>query len=171
VAEVHFNGDAVCAADGGTVAFLKEEARRSPMGRARLCLHRSPDDAVHEMIIAVTNELAFRPHRHPGKSESFHMIEGIIDLVVFADDGKPEHAIRMSGPSGGYAFQHRMSEAKWHSFLVRTEFAVFHEITCGPFRKDDAEFAEFAPKDAAALRFFLSDSFDKATALRPFPAR
>ncbi|MCM0018592.1 MAG: WbuC family cupin fold metalloprotein [Tagaea sp.] len=168
--EVHHNKEAVCTADRRTIAFLKDEARRSPLGRSRLCLHRSPDDAVHEMIIAVTRDLAFRPHRHVGKSESFHMIEGEIDLVVFDDRGRPEHAIRMAAPGGEHAFQHRMNEAKWHSFLPRTEMAVLHEITNGPFVRDDIEFADFAPEEPEALRRFLAESFKRAAALRPFSA-
>lgn len=168
MAEVHHNVDAVCSVDSRTVAFLKEEARRSPLGRSRLCLHRSADDTVHEMIIVVTRNLAFRPHRHPGKSESFHIIEGEIDLVIFDDAGKPEHAIRMAASGCGGAFQHRMNEAKWHSFLPRTDMVVLHEITSGPFRSGGLEFADFAPEEPDALRKFLADSFIRAVALRPF---
>ncbi len=164
MAEVYHNKSAISVCDAATIAFLKTEAAASPLHRARLCLHRSSDDAVNEMLIAITRDLIVRPHRHPGKTESFLMVEGDLDLVVFDDAGGTEAVIAM-GPMGhGRVFHHRLSEPKWHSLLVKTEFAVFVETTSGPFQSGGAEFAPFAPADKTDLRRFLCDSVDRGFA-------
>ena len=65
------------------LARLKQAADASPLRRARVCLHRGAQDTVQEMIIALCEDVLFRPHRHHGKTESFHIIEGALDLVIF----------------------------------------------------------------------------------------
>ena len=49
--------------------FLKQRACESPLRRSRLCLHRKAEDAVHEMIIVMCNDVLFRPHRHLVKTK------------------------------------------------------------------------------------------------------
>ena len=69
--------------------------------RVRLCTHQSVEDAVHEMLIVHIKGTYIRPHKHPNKSESFHIIEGNLDVVVFDDAGDLLEVIDQWGNAGG----------------------------------------------------------------------
>lgn len=137
------------------LARLKAAADTSPMRRARVCLHRAAQDAVHEMIIALCQDVLFRPHRHPGKTESFHLIEGALDLVIFDEAGTPLRTVQMGTVGSGKTFCYRLNASLYHALLPRTPHVVFHETTSGPFVPGDGQFAPWAPEDAAALRAFI----------------
>jgi cupin fold WbuC family metalloprotein len=134
----------VTAAD---VAEVVARATRSPRKRARLCAHPSPSDALHEMLICLARETYVRPHRHADKSESFHIIEGELDLVLFDDAGAVIDVIAMGPYQSGKAFFYRLMEPCFHTILVKTPYALFHETTNGPFDAADTEFAEWAPTE------------------------
>jgi len=134
---------------------LKTVALKSPLRRSRLCLHRSDDDKLHEMIIALARDCLFQPHRHPVKSESFHMIAGRLVIVIFEDDGTPVRSILLSPPGGGGVICYRLCTPTFHAVLPLDEVVVFHETTNGPFTKNDAVLANWAPKQPDQLRSFL----------------
>jgi cupin fold WbuC family metalloprotein len=157
VTDTFFCGQASSACDSRTVEFLKRAAASSPKHSARLCMHRSPDDPTHEMLIALSRDIVVRPHRHVGKSESYHIVEGALDLIVFDDAGEPESVVSLATPEHGLAFHHRLNEPKWHSLIVKTAFAVFVETTTGPFVPGRAEYADFAPAEGPELKAFLAD--------------
>ena len=139
------------------LARLKTAAQQSPLRRARVCLHAAPEDAIQEMIIALCQDTLFRPHRHLDKTESFHIVEGELDLIVFEDTGRPQRVIRMGPMASGKTFCYRLNAPLYHALLPRTPFVIFHETTAGPFR-NDAQFAPWAPEQGPALRAFLEDS-------------
>jgi cupin fold WbuC family metalloprotein len=158
-------GDGVFAATGPIVTLSGKSTQQvtaalaqSTKGRARICAHPGADDRVHEMIIVLACGSYIQPHRHHDKSESFHIIEGELDIVVFDEGGNVTQTIPM-GPYGGErAFFYRMNASLFHTVIVRTPHVIFHETTTGPFRTGDAEFAPWAPKpdDAAAVAAFLA---------------
>jgi len=136
------------------LARLKAAALDDPLGRARICVHDSDEAAVHEMIIAFRQDVMFRPHRHHNKSESFHIIEGMIDIVVFSTTGEVERVVRL-GIGKDRSFYYRLNTSLYHTIIPRTSIVVFHETTAGPFRSDETLYAEWAPEDPIALRRYL----------------
>lgn len=170
--EVFYNKDDVASVGEDWIQFLKRRAQQSPMRRSRLCLHRSPADVVQEMIIVMCKDVLFRPHRHRAKTESFHMIEGLLDVVLFSDDGLPEQSIRMAPLGAGITFCYRLCVPQFHAVLPLSDFVIMHETTTGPWVQDGAEFAPWAPVETNALRAFLEDSAAKARrhAAAPMPA-
>jgi len=157
--EVRYATDAVVVVDAGDVAALKEAAAENERRRIRLCAHRSIDDRLHEMVIVHTNATYVRPHKHLGKSESFHVIEGRADVVVFDDEGGVTRVIRMGTFGSGQPFYSRIDEPLFHTLLIRSDVLVFHETTSGPFRRADTVFAPWAPDegDAAAVTRYLAE--------------
>src|SRR5204862_7136681 len=120
--------------DGG-VGMVKGTGTTNARRRARLCAHPNPDDPLHEMLIVLDRGTYVRPHRHAGKSESFHVIEGELDVVLFDYDGTVRDVVRMGPYGSGRAFYYRLMEPCYHTVLVSTPFALFHETTNGPFRR------------------------------------
>jgi cupin fold WbuC family metalloprotein len=134
---------------------LKMIALKSPLRRSRLCLHRSDDDKLHEMIIVLARDCLFRPHRHPSKTESFHMIDGRLAVIIFAHDGTPVRSVMLTPPGNGGAICYRLCTPMFHAVLPLDDVVVYHETTNGPFVENEAIMADWAPTAPVDLRAFL----------------
>lgn len=137
-------GDVVSISDLD-IDFLKTEVLKSRNGRIRINLHQSDDDLVHEMIIVITKDSYIRPHLHVNKSESFHVIYGAVDVILFDSCGNLSKVISLDAYDRSKAFCYRMSKPAFHTLIVRSEILVMHEITNGPYFSGDAVMADFAP--------------------------
>jgi cupin fold WbuC family metalloprotein len=127
---------------------LKAAVKASARRRARINIHPDGEDMLHEMIIAIEPGSYIRPHKHPGKSEAFHVVEGAVDIVVFKDDGEIGQLVPLGAPGSGRSFYYRMSRPFFHTLIVRSDVLIVHEITNGPFRPEATVFADFAPDDS-----------------------
>lgn len=134
------------------IDFLKEKASCALRKRARICAHRDDGETIHEMIIAIASSSYIRPHRHVGKSESFHVIDGEVDVVILSEKGEIEDVIELGGPNSGRCFYYRLAESKFHTLLIHTEMLVIHEVTDGPFDRERTTLAPFAPSENDADR-------------------
>ena len=139
------------------ITFLKQQALSSNRKRARICTHRSNDDALHEMLIAIAAESYICPHKHTRKVESFHIIEGLVDVVVFDDAGAIVDVVELGDFSTGKNFYYRLSDSLFHTLLIHSDFLVVHEVTNGPFVTNETILASFAPpeQDESATRDYI----------------
>jgi cupin fold WbuC family metalloprotein len=147
--EVYLAEGPVCSLGPEEVAFIKTAALQSPKGRARINAHPDSHDALHEMVIALRSDSYIRPHKHPGKSEAFHVIEGAVDIVILDDVGAITKVVSLTSGGSG-AFYYRMSKPHFHTLLIRSDILVVHEITNGPFVLGATVFASFAPEEGDA---------------------
>jgi cupin fold WbuC family metalloprotein len=138
---------------------LRAAVAASPRRRVRINAHPDSEDPLHEMIIAIDGSSYIRPHRHRSKSEAYHLIEGEVDIVIFADDGAIDRVVPLGAPGGARPFYFRMSRPLFHTLVIRTGLLIMHEITNGPFRPDGSDFAPFAPddRDSAAVAAYRAD--------------
>jgi cupin fold WbuC family metalloprotein len=141
----------VSAAD---LQWLQDRARTSPRGRARLCAHPHPEAALHEMLICLTRTSYVRPHRHR-KPESAHIIRGACDLVFFDEQGGVAEVLALSELARGNPFFVRIEEPLYHTYLLKTDFLLFHETTPGPLDRRLTEFAPWAPDEGEFAAEFL----------------
>jgi len=148
--EVFIARDDIVRLGDEEVAFLKQQAAASPRKRARICAHKTNDDALHEMLIAISAKSYIRPHRHLSKSESFHVVEGEVDVAVFDDDGGLAEVIQLGVPGSGKRFYYRLSRTAFHTLLIRSDVLVMHEVTNGPFSREGTVQAPFAPAEDQA---------------------
>lgn len=145
--EVIFLGHNIVELGPAQLAGLKREAAHACLRRARLCLHLDHSDQIQEMVIAFCRDSYVRPHRHAGKSESFHVIEGELVVVIFDDAGQVTRRIEMGPIASGKTFLYRLSSNAWHSMVPRSDFVIVHETTGGPFTKAEQQFAPWAPSE------------------------
>jgi len=145
--EVFYADEDVIQIGKEDIEFLKQKALSNPRKRCRLCTHKDVNDLIHEMIIVHTKDTYVRPHKHADKVEAFHIIEGSADVVVFDDKGKITRVIAMGDYSSGRKFYYRIDKAYYHTLLIKSDVIVFHEVTSGPFRKEDTLFAPWSPED------------------------
>ena len=152
-----FNTDDVLSVDDALVERLKQRARTSPSRRFRLCLHRSADEAVQEMIVVHCRENYSRPHRHSVAS-SMLVLEGELTVVVFDDAGNVSRRIDMGPRASRKPFTLRVGANIWHMPVCRTEQLVFYETLEGPFERERMnDWASWSPgeDDPKAIAKYL----------------
>lgn len=146
--EVLYSESAITMTDRSDIDLFKNLSSHNQRKRIRLCAHVEPNDLLHEMLIVHERGAYVRPHKHPGKTESAHIIEGLVDVVVFDDAGQIKSVIRMGDYTSGKTFYYRMATPVFHALIIRSDVLVFHETTNGPFDRRDTIFAPWAPEDS-----------------------
>ncbi len=158
--EVWVNSKDIAKVDDAFVERLIAQAKANPRKRMRLCLHKSSDDAVHEMIIAIAKDCYIRPHKHPQKTESFHIVKGSLWLFVFDHNGNVIEKFKMSERGNSDCFLYRLQKDYWHGMIPISDFVVFHETTKGPFTgQNDSVFPDWAPGEddpAGKIKAYLT---------------
>ena len=128
------------------IDLLIEAAQDNPRERARYCTHSSAEDAVHEMIIFHKKGTYIRPHKHIGKTESFLLIDGEADVLIFDKEGELTHVQNIGKYESGKNYYYRIPASCYHSQIFRKD-TVFHEATKGPFEKKSTIFPNWAPDE------------------------
>jgi cupin fold WbuC family metalloprotein len=145
-----------------TVAALAET---SPRLRMNHNFHSDPADNPHRFLNVLLRGTYIRPHRHfaPPKSESFLVLEGRADVILFDNDGAITARYQLGADSPeGRLWGVDISPGVWHTILARTRRVVCFEVKPGPWAAaNDKEFATWAPAetdpDAAAYGRVLLD--------------
>ena len=127
--EVFYAQDTLVKVSRKDISELKQKADAAKRQRSRLCTHNSINDKLHEMLIIHKKNTYVRPHKHLGKTESFHVTEGSSEIVIFDDDGNVKEVVRMGDYSSGKIFYYRMAKPAFHAVLVTSDVIVFHETT------------------------------------------
>jgi len=155
--EVFYTENDIVTVNQSDIAFLKDRALKNKRRRSRLCSHKNINDSVQEMLIVHTNDTYVRPHKHIEKSESFHVVEGAVDVIIFDENGEISEVMPMGDYSSGKTFYYRISHELYHTVVITSPVAVFHECTKGPFRKGDMVCAPWSVSEndkEAALTYF-----------------
>jgi len=145
----------IVVVDDEWIARVKEHARLEPLRRARLNLHHSESDRVQEMLIAICSDSLIAPHRHLGRSETLHVIEGRALIVFFDEEGREVRRLRIGPAGGGLPPLYRLAADTWHVVIPLDEVVVIHETAAGPFEKDRAPPPNWAPTNEEGLRQFI----------------
>ena len=159
--EIFVAQDPIVKIGSAEINFLKKRAVANKRQRARICVHKSDRDKLHEMMIAITAKSYIHPHKHPGKSESFHVIQGAVDVAIFNDRGDLINVVELGDASTGKPFFYRFEKAAYHTLLLKTPFLVVHEITNRPFVRKKTPLASWAPPES---RFFEAKRYMKSVA-------
>lgn len=142
--EVFVATDEVVRLDAQAIELVRDRASKNARGRARICMHKDSAESLHEMLIAITSASYIRPHRHHGKPESFHLVEGAVDVVLLHDDGEIAEVVPLGS---GANFYYRLDTPRYHTLVLRTDVVILHEITLGPFVPGAGDAAPFAPAE------------------------
>lgn len=156
--EVLICTDEIVCLTSEALFVLKQMASISTKKRARICAHKSSNSTIQEMIIVINRGSYVRPHRHRNKCESFHLIDGAADIVIFEDDGSIKKIVPFTKAA---CFYYRLDDAYFHTIVVRSEIIVFHEVTNGPFVANETEYADFSPIDGEEMTSNYCGDLDK----------
>ena len=134
----------VVAVSKSTIDYIKEIASENSRQRGRLCCHKSTEDAVQEMVIFHPKGTYVPAHKHHNREESIHIIEGELDLITFDNTGSIKSILRMGEYLSGYEFYSRIPASVYHA-QVFVRDTIFHEVSKGPFVKQDNVIASWTP--------------------------
>lgn len=155
--EVFYATDQIVNVRSEDLCFLKKRAEQSQRKRARLCAHRDDGDSLHEMIVVLKRDVYITPEKHLKNVESYHIIDGSADVVIFDEVGNVAEVVQMGDYSSGSRFYYRLSDPLYHTLIIRSDFLMYHETRTGPFNKSDTVVATWAPgeKDVAGRETFM----------------
>ena len=142
---VYITEEQVVKLNHKNIQFLKTKALQNEHKRSRFCAHINSDNPVHEMIIVHLKNTYIPPHKHTNKSESFHIIEGSADILLFDEMGNITQLIKMGEYTSGKTFYYRIPDGIYHTLIITSDIFIFHETTKGPFRRVDTQLAPWAP--------------------------
>ncbi len=145
--EVLYLDDEIAVINNITIQKLKSLALENQRQRIRLCVHKSPSEKLHEMFIIHSHCCYVRPHKHVQKSESMTVLEGEVDVVLFNENGEIYQVNKLGSLSTGKNFFQRLPENTYHMLVIQSEILVFHEITSGPFIRENTIFPNWAPSE------------------------
>jgi len=159
--EVYFSCDEIVRLRCNDLNFLQKRLQDRKLKQIRLCTHMDIEDKIHEMFIVHKKNIYVHPHKHLNKIESFHIIEGKADIVLFDDLGNIVNVIKMGEYLSGNIFYYRLSNPIFHSLIIRSEVVIFHEITNGPLKSEDTIFASWAPdkNDTKNVKKFMNNLY------------
>lgn len=144
--------------DDELILSLKKMAEEHESRKMTFCLHKSHSDGVHEMINVYPKGLYVRPHKHPGKTETKHIIEGKMLMLMYDEYGSITDRFILGEKESGECFAYRIETNYYHSIIPLTDVVVFHEIINGPYLGiDDSVFPEWAPAidDGEGIKEFI----------------
>jgi cupin fold WbuC family metalloprotein len=134
-------------------------AADSPRRRMNHNFHAGTNDNPHRFLNVLLRGTYIRPHRHldPPKPESFIVLEGMADVITFAEDGSVTARYRLGAPSEeGHLWGVDLAPGLWHTIIAKTDRVVCFEVKPGPWEPaSDKEFATWAPaeNDPRALEY------------------
>lgn len=146
-----FNKEDICVVDNMIIQDLLLKANNS-RGTFRFCMHKSTKDSVQEMIIVHKKNRYIRPHKHPNKSVSYHLIMGKMKLYVFDDKGIVINNIIVDSENidGGSIF--RLCKDFYYMPYPITDI-VFHETITGPFDETSSVvWAPWSPNEDSSIK-------------------
>jgi len=141
-----FYGSKAHFPDAPGLEWLKRQADSVSSRRARWCAHADGADRLQEMLVAVRKDSQLPIHRHLTKPESLIVIEGLASLQTFDDDGKIREVFSLGPPESGRSFHLRIPAGTYHSLKVESEYFIFHEVTLGPWRREDTQEAPWGQR-------------------------
>jgi len=126
-------------------------AAESPRFRMNHNFHAGAADNPHRFLNVLLKGTYIQPHRHtdPPKSESFLVLEGMADVILFDDTGTVTARYRLGADSPeGRLWGVDISPGVWHTILPRTAQVICYEVKPGPWiPATDKEFADWAPAE------------------------
>jgi cupin fold WbuC family metalloprotein len=128
---------------------MKLRAEASPRRRTHQNFHEAAEDPVQRLFVAVKRDSYFRVHRHPLRWEFSVVVSGLLDVLIFDEEGIVTERIRV-GPAGDVlAFE--LPPNTFHTWLPLADDSVFFEVKQGPYDPQTAaEFAAWAPAEGSA---------------------
>lgn len=105
-------------------------AKESENGKARLCLHPTPEDQEQQMLVVLNKACIDQIHYHPDKGETVLWVRGAGEHRTFDMSGKILHKTVLG--SSDFRYLHTPAGVPHHVVILSDVF-IFWEFAKGPF--------------------------------------
>ena len=109
---------------------LEAIAKQSENGKARLCLHPTPEDQEQQMLVALNKACIDQIHYHPDKGETVLWVRGAAEHRTFDMTGKILQKTVL-GPAD-FRYLHTPAGVP-HHVVIFSDVFIFWEFAKGPF--------------------------------------
>ena len=116
------------------IKFLRKQAFNSKENKARLCLHKSPKENLHFMIIFHKKNHLVNIHKHLKTDESYFLLDGKMRVNFFDLKGNIINNVLLSSSRDTLPFFINVPKNTYHNQIFYKD-TVFFEIKNGPFIK------------------------------------
>ena len=135
--------DPVVCITKSEIDFLRDVAERSSLGKARVLLHGSPENELHEMLIVHSFGQYIRPHINDHSAKSFLVLDGAMVVVMYRDEGTINDHVHLGEFGSNTPFLLRLEEPVFHTIVPISKTVIFLETIKGPHM--ETRYATFAP--------------------------
>jgi len=135
--------DPVVCITKSEIDFLRDVAERSSLGKARVLLHGSPENELHEMLIVHSFGQYIRPHINDHSAKSFLVLDGAMVVVMYRDEGTINDHVHLGEFGSNAPFLLRLEEPVFHTIVPISNTVIFLETIKGPHM--ETHYAPFAP--------------------------
>lgn len=96
-------------------------------------IHESLDEPVHKLINALQmgTEFPIHRHMHPPKKETFVLLQGRLNVLIYDDQKNLKYSVELSKDSGNMIIE--LMPADWHTIEVLEPDTAILEIKQGPY--------------------------------------
>lgn len=126
-------------------SFKNQAKKNKVKKRYRLCLHDTPENKLHEMLICRCLNDYSKPDKHVGTTESHTIIEGTEMIILFDDEGEVTDAFLLDKEEGYISY--RINAEIYHMTVPLTKTVIDYEVKSGPFDNSTNIFPEWAPEE------------------------
>jgi cupin fold WbuC family metalloprotein len=138
----YFSKNIPCIVDREMIEYLKEASIIRGRVNARLCLHTSPKEELHSMvIIEYQNKKCLRPHKHLNVDEVIGVIEGELLSLTFDEGG-----ILIDKTSLKEGTIYKNKRGLYHLYIPTRDYSIYNETKNGPFKHEDCLFPKWDHK-------------------------
>ena len=102
-------------------------------GVRRICVHRSPDDNLHCMILEAKAGTSYVPHSHSDSAEITLLISGTLEILQWRESLENEPvliSLKKDGELMAYTPENMVNKT-----TVGETNAIYIEVKLGPFNK------------------------------------
>ena len=125
------------------IDFLQDAAENSPSRKARMLLHGSPDNDLHEMLIVHSFGQYIQPHINLDSAKSFLVLDGEMVVALFNNEGAISNYVKLGASKSASAFFLRLEDPVFQTVVPVTTTVTFLETVKGPHTQ--THYAPFAP--------------------------
>lgn len=129
------------------LADLTAQAKTTDRLRINYNFHQLTD-TVQRFLNVAARDSYIRPHKHqnPDKTETFILLRGRINFLIFDDQGQITESFILSQDGENLGID--VHPGVWHTFIVLSDTCALFEIKEGPYDpSSDKTFAPFAPQE------------------------
>jgi cupin fold WbuC family metalloprotein len=116
---------------------ITESAQKNERLRMNYNIHKELTDPLNRMLNALEPGTVIPVHRHlhPFKNESFIILRGELDVLLYNDEGLLIETVTLNPEKGNYGID--IPGEIWHSMNVKEKGTVIFEVKRGPYTPID----------------------------------